>query len=343
MTDSVAVGRSFARPAIYSSVEQEFDAATARVALVDRSATGRLEATGADARDLLHRLSTNDLLTGKPGRVVGTVFTTEKGRIIDYVHVIIKDTSLLLLTSPSNEQTFSRWIEKFTIMEEISLKQVTGATVMFSLLGPNAPVLAGMLAGTDIPENCFLECKLSCGDALFVHRREFHTASVDVLAEKETADELWGLLNSAGTGLGLERMGTRAYQAFRISRGIPELGAELSDAYNPYEAGVVHAVSFTKGCYIGQEVIARLDTYQKVQHEVRGIEYETSEHLNKDALIIAGNREDAGVITSVCHETIHGRQFAIGILKKGLVRADDTVTIVSGKTQMQGRIREFPL
>ena len=97
---------------------------------------------------------------------------------------------------------------------------------------------------------------------------------LDIIVPKESATQIWQQLSHESEKHDIPRIGRAAYDAFRISRGIPAFGAEISNAFNPYEAGLAHAISFTKGCYIGQEVIARLDTYEKVQRELVGLMFE---------------------------------------------------------------------
>jgi glycine cleavage system aminomethyltransferase T len=90
-------------PAVFSTVEREFDAAIRRAALVDHSSVGRIEVYGADRLDFLHRLSTNELLKVRSKTVVGTIFTNEKGRIIDYATVAVKGDRIRFLVTPADE------------------------------------------------------------------------------------------------------------------------------------------------------------------------------------------------------------------------------------------------
>ncbi len=333
----------FEMPSSYSSVEQEFEAAQKNVAVIDRSWIGRIEVAGADRLDLLHRLSTNNLLAGKPGQIISTVFTSDKGRIIDYVNVLVRDSTLWLLTSPTNEENFSKWIEKYTIMEDIHLNVVTQSTRMITLVGPKAKEFAESLGDISLKTDTFIEADLPPCKATILCRNEFQTDFVDFIVDGEVASESWKFLVSDGGEFGLTKMGTRAFEAFRITRGIPAIGSELSDAFNPYEAGLVHAISFTKGCYIGQEVIARLDTYQKVQKSMWGIIFDYSPHQLRAGANVLLNGEEIGVLTSVSNEEIRGKSVGIGILKKNAVHADDHVSVVSDGKTVQGVIRSIPI
>lgn len=328
-------------PTSYGTIEQEYDAAVNGIVLIDKSWVGRIEVTGADRLDLLHRLSTNDLLKAKAGQAVGTVFTTDKGRIIDYVHILIRNSSLLLLISPGNEATFSAWIDKYTILEDLQLKTVTNSTAMFSLIGHQAVSFASFLTGQPLLPNTFIESSLLSFPATILYRSEFNTDIVDVIIDASDAACAWNHLLSFRAESKPTTMGIGAYQVFRISRGIPELGAELSDQYNPYEAGLYQAISFTKGCYIGQEVIARLDTYNKVQKGLWGVVYfgdtiQTGSEVLKDGDVI-------GQITSSAPDSIRGKRIALAILKTKGLQTDDHVSIQSNGTTIAGSLSSFPV
>ena len=325
------------------SIEKQFDAAVYGLAIVDHSSVGRIEVTGADRLDLLHRLSTNNLLAGKPGGVIGTVFTTDKGRIVDYVYVLVRAESLLLLTSPSNESNLVKWIDKYTIMEDLHLNVVTDTTAQFTLVGPRAKEAAELASGVLLVHNQFAMVGLPFGKATITYRNEFQTDFVDFIVDEYASDDLRKLLlsNAGMSGLGI--MGSNAFEPFRISRGIPSIGAELSDAFNPFEAGLLHAISFNKGCYIGQEVIARLDTYQKIQKSLFGVVFPASTSGLKRGSTALCNKEEVGMLTSVSSQPVRRQLVGIGILKKHHVRTDDHVSIVCDGITVQGILRPIPV
>src|SRR5512135_2549505 len=134
-------------PRLKSLLNEEFDAAVRSCALVDMTSCGRIGAMGKDALDLMHRLSTNDLLSLRPGFSKRTVFTTEKGRIVDSALVLSSESGLVLITSAGAEENLSRWIEKFTITEDVSLNVVTPSTSMYSLIGPAVGSTLARLTG----------------------------------------------------------------------------------------------------------------------------------------------------------------------------------------------------
>ena len=119
-----ALGNAFgsALPDRFSSLEEEYEAATLAVAAADRCYVGRLKIAGADALDLLNRLSTNDLLSiTEAGQGASTVLTTNKGRIVDLLTLVRLDDHLLALTGPGNQQKVAEWIDFYTFGEDVTV------------------------------------------------------------------------------------------------------------------------------------------------------------------------------------------------------------------------------
>ena len=138
-------------------------------------------------------------------------------------------------------------------------------------------------------------------------------------------------------------MGPLAYELFRIAHGVPSIGAEISEAFNPYEVGLRSAISFTKGCYIGQEVIARLDTYKKVQREPWGIVLDADQPAPRPGASLIQGESEIGVLTSISEAALRGKRCGIGILKKGSVHSDDPIGIAGEGSVVAGRCVRFPV
>jgi folate-binding protein YgfZ len=315
--------------------EQGFDAATRDVAVREGFSMGLIRVNGADRRDLLHRMSTNNLLNAKSGTCVATVFTNEKGRIVDFVHVLVGTDSLMLLTSKGNEDAFIRWIDKFTIMEDIKLSVITEEHGMLSLVGLRARQVAEDLISAELKQNTFAE-----KDGITVlYRNEFGTDFIEIIAEKEKTGELRQRL----AVLDIAQIDEDCFEAFRISRGIPRHGSELTSAFNPYEVGLRHAISFNKGCYIGQEVIARLDTYEKVQRSLWAVVLPVNAVCPQTGASIMLDREEIGTLTSISQTSIRDKRVGLAVLKKNTVSADKYISIVFGGNTTEGVVASVPV
>ena len=239
----------------------EYRAATAGAA-VFYSPAGRLRLTGADARDLLNRLSTNLVAPdAAPGSVCATVLTSDRGRIVDLAYVIHRGDHQLLLASPGQQANVIAFLDKYTIMEDLEVADITDATELLTLTGPRAGAITDAVANADAPVMA-LPGNPEHGNA--------DPPTYLILAPAGAGAAIVQRLENAGA----VSVSSATAETLRIARQQPAYGSEMSDAYNPLEAGLIGAIDFHKGCYIGQEVIARLDTYQKVQKHLVALRFD---------------------------------------------------------------------
>jgi tRNA-modifying protein YgfZ len=316
-------------PALYSSVDQEFQAATNGAALLDHSLYGRIEINGADGLDLLHRLSTNDILSLRPGQIIPTVLTSDKGRIVDYVKVAKRTPAPLLVVSPNNEETVTHWIDRYCITEDVRLHCITNDTSMFTLVGPRCQSVASTILGVDLAFGTNIEARVGHARVIAGLVETPRVQMAHFLVENNVAATVWAQLSQEGEKLGVLRMGFESYEAFRIARGIPDIGREIISDFNPYEVGLRDAISMTKGCYIGQEVIARLDTYQKVKRKLTGILLTGNCTSLSTPVPLLAEGEEVGVMTSCSAIPVNGRNLALGVVRSDRVHEGDSLSVAN--------------
>jgi folate-binding protein YgfZ len=141
-------------------------------------------------------------------------------------------------------------------------------------------------------------------------------------------------------GAGCRPIGSIAYEAYRISRGLPSRPGEISELYNPYDISLTDDVSYTKGCYIGQEVIARLDTYQKSKRRLAGLLFEGLAPGREGQRLLKGER-DIGVLTSALNVPVGGFYFGLGVITDA--DALPGQVLVAGDSRAQGKVAPFPI
>ena len=307
-------------PLSYGDASSEYAAALVSVAVYDASSMGCLKATGADVLDLLHRLSTNAVESLTAGQGASTILTDDRGRIIDLITVANLGDYILLLTSPNLQQRIVQWLDKYTILEDIEVEDLTGSTHVIGLVGPSAANVARALTGVDADalQPYHSQAISAAGTGGHVLRCDMgQLPNLYLIGEEASGDALWRSAVEAGA----RPMGLEAYQALRVELGIPANGSELGDAYNPLEAGLMGAISFTKGCYIGQEVIARLDTYQKVQRRL--VSLKLTGPAEPGMRLVRDDRE-VGVITSVSRLPSSGQLRGLGYVRTAAAEAGAT-------------------
>ena len=317
---------------VYTDVAAEYRAITEGVGLHDSSYSGRLKATGEDALDLINRLSTNGVVNLAPGQGAPTILTTDRGRILDLLGVVNTGDYFLLITSPDCQQAVIDWLDKYTIMEDLAVEDISGKTGAFTLCGPDsAAALAGVMAPEVTADDleamgpyAALESAVAGHEALVVRRPLGDMVAFDVVMDAGSATQVWEVLADAGaTPVGLE-----AFNAALVQNAVPRHGREMGDAYNPLEAGLIGSVDFAKGCYIGQEVIARLDTYQKVQRYLVRLRFSEDATVEEGVgLEMEGLR--VGQVTSLATVPPTGQLVGLGYVRTARANPGQTLDLAA--------------
>ena len=298
----------------FGDVATEYASAKSSAASYDSSHIGRLSATGVDVLDLLNRLSTNLVEGIGVGSGARTVLTDERGRILDHLLVFNMGPWMLLIVGPENRERVMEWVDKYTIVDDVGLEDITLSTAMFTLLGPEAGQRLSSLAEEPVQglDPCQWAYGAIEGTGVQILRTDSYGApTYEVLAGVEEAPALWQAMKTGG----IVPIGVDAFEALRVEMGVPGYGAELTDAYNPLEAGLWDSISFNKGCYIGQEVIARLDTYGKVQRHLVTIGIPMGVHVKSGSKLNYQGRE-VGTLTSVAHVPDKDGLLGLGYVRK---------------------------
>lgn len=316
MTMTINDPISPAAPAAYADLAGEYKASMEGAAVYDNSYSGRLRAEGADALDLLNRLSTNRVDNLPAGRGAPTILTTDRGRILDLLGVVNIGEYSLLLTGAGKQQAVIDWLDKYTIMEELTVTDITGETAMFTLCGPQclAALAALMPAAVDgwaeMEPYAAVAATVAGQETLLIRRPLGDLAAWDLVTDAGGGPAVGAALTAAG----LVAVGQEAWDALMVSCAIPRSGRELGDAFNPLEAGLIGAVDFAKGCYIGQEVIARLDTYNKVQRYLVQLRFPDDAVVAEGAVLESGGR-NVGRVTSLATIPTTGERLALAYIR----------------------------
>ena len=258
-------------PSSFGNDAAAIQAAREGVALCDRSHWGHLIISDDDRLRYLHNQSTNDFQKLKPGQGCDTVFVTSTARTIDLVTAYVMEDAVLLLVSPNRRQQLLEWLDRYIFpMDRVELTDVSNDTATFSLIGLESDALLKKL-GVEMPSHEAyashellllgeLKVRVAVGSGLALPGYTFIVAADD-------AAKLWQMLTAAGA----VPMGDRVWEQLRVEQGRPLPDHELTEDYNPLEAGLWQTISFSKGCYIGQETITRLNTYKGVKQQLWGV------------------------------------------------------------------------
>ena len=325
-----------------SDSEAAYIALRDNVALIDRTHTGRIECAGADVLDLISRLSTNEVMSLEVGQGAATVLTTPKGRIIDVLTMSRSRDSVLVLTAWSSRQKILEHIDFFTFGEDITTCDITGQTGSYAIAGPNAPDIMMSIAGVDLERYANTTVSFDSIDTSIVRTDFLGLPAYELVVQADKMVSLGKKCFSLANEFGFVVAGENVVETVRVERGVPVYCAELSESYNPLEANLINLVSFTKGCYVGQEVITRLDTYKKVKRALVGLKWDTGTLPGSgDRLLI--NNKQVGVVTSSACSPISREGSALGYLRVGHTQPGTAVSIEADTGEIQATVVELPV
>ncbi len=276
---------------------------------------GYLRLTGDDRAAFLQRQTTNDVRRLSAQRTVLTALVTPSARILDVLRLVDEGDTLGVICLPGRGAETARYLKsRIFFMDKVSLVDASQEIAQLDLEGPQAgetllklgfsvppgrdEVAASQLASDDIPA-ITLRAIGQPGFAGQGYRLLLPAADLPAI-------------QTALQSLNCQHLTTRAADVLRIEAGLPAAGAELSEEYTPLEAGLESAVAENKGCYTGQEIIARQLTYDKVTQRLVGLRLPAP--VEAGSRVLAGGRA-VGTVTSAAHSPRFG-SLALAVIRR---------------------------
>ncbi|MBK9710795.1 MAG: aminomethyl transferase family protein [Kouleothrix sp.] len=259
------------------SAPAAYRAALTGAALADQGARGRIFMRGRDRAALLHRLSTNDIERLRPGQGARTALTSPIGRMIDLLTVHALDDALLVVTSPGQGGAVWAHLKKNIFFnDQVTLEAAGRSHGLLALYGPAAAALIEQVSGAalaGLPLHSIIEIELAGTRVLAARREPIGGPSFSLYVPAEQLEAVRGALVAGGAA----PLDEATLDILRVEQGYGAYGRELSLEYIPLETGLLDAVSFTKGCYVGQEIIARMESRGRLAKLLRGLRLKTKD------------------------------------------------------------------
>ncbi len=330
----------------YSSLDEEVFSLNNGVALKFMNTSSIIELKGTDSLDFLHRISTNSMKNLNKEEVKKTIFTSEKGRIIGVSTVMNFESYILLITGIYSKQKTMSWLNKYIIGDDVKLSDASHRFNLLEIVGPQSESFLSLFVGdavNAVSDNSFKV--VSADGILFFLARLIDENGLKkywILAEQENAKKLITNMVENKGPFDFNLIGEDAYNVYKIENGIASDPSELNDLYNPHEAKIINLVDFKKGCYIGQEVIARLDTYDKVQKHLVGLCFPEAVETNEKFTLLDDDKNEVGVVTSMAYSPKIKKNIALGYLKRSLAVQGMKVTAKNDTKTMEVMVHELP-
>jgi folate-binding protein YgfZ len=277
-------------------------------ALLARPEAGVLRLTGQDRHDFLQRMTTNNIAILRPGQSAVTVLTSPTARILYVFTVIARSEDLILLPAPGQSEQLARHLRgQIFFMDQVKVHDLSSEWTRLRVMGQKAPQ---PLAKLGVEVASLTDNAVIIQDALLVVAQpHYEVPGYEVVVPVDKVDAVTETLLAAG----VRAIPEEAFHARRIELGRPATGAELTEEYNPLEAGLGWACAENKGCYTGQEIIARQITYDKVTKTLVGLRL--AQAVAKGSDVIAEGRS-VGTVTSVAYSHNLGAPIALAIIKR---------------------------
>jgi folate-binding protein YgfZ len=310
--------------------------------LLDLSSRGRLHVTGSEAVMFLNGLITNDMKTLEVNSWMPAAFANVHGRLLAAIRVIHREDGFLIDTEEATRDTVIKLLERLTLAGDFRIADLTGETALLSVQGKKAreivhAAIGGDAAEVDSQKVLTVKSKL---DAPVTIVRATHTGEdgFDVLVNRNDLAQIRNDLTNAG----VVPIGEDVMEILRIEAGIPRYGIDMDETSVVTETNLDDAVSFTKGCYLGQEIIVRIKHRGHVAKKFTGIILAAAPALAKDTKVLSADDREIGRLTSSTFSPRLNRTIALGYVKYDHLAPGTAVKVIAAEEKISGAVANLP-
>jgi folate-binding protein YgfZ len=326
-------------PLRYGDPLAEHRAVMGATGLLDRSMVGKVVVTGRDRATFLQGMLSNDIKALQPGQGCPAAFLDAHGKVVSLLAVYVLEDRILLELPAGSTDKFLQTIDKFLISEKAYFEASDDGYVVLSVQGPGAEkTLAGLAAAPLAAEPYSHQEASIAGEPVRIVRRS-HAASpgFDCWAAAAHGPALWKALREAGGA----PVGAEAAEVLRVEAGIPAFGADVDENLILPETRLDQLVSYTKGCYIGQETVARVKYRGHVNRGLSGLVVEGKEVPTSGDVVLAEDKE-VGRVTSAVHSIALGKPIALGYVRREHFEPGSAVAVRVRDQLVPARVVELP-
>jgi folate-binding protein YgfZ len=329
----------FGVPAHYGDVVAEHHAAREGAGVIDRSLVGKVTVTGRDRQAFLHGMLSNEIKSLGPGQGTGAAFLDAHGKVMALLHVYVLDDRVLLELPPGLTEPTLRLLDKFLISEKAYFEPSDESYCVLAVEGRGAPALLSGLAGRtlDLPLYGHVEVGIGGAPVRVIRRGETGGPGYQCWTMALHGAALWGAL----VGSGATPVGMEALNVLRVEAGIPWYGHDVDETVILPETRLDHLLSYNKGCYIGQEVVARVKYRGHVNRALSGLVLAGDRVPAPGVKVVAAGKE-IGRITSAVRSIALGRPIALGYVRREHLAPGTAVTVEDGDVSIPAHVASLP-
>jgi glycine cleavage system T protein len=318
----------------FGDAVREHVAGRTAAALFDASYLGIVEVSGPHRVRFLNGQVTNDLRSLVDGQGTYAATLTPTGKMIADLRVYAVGETFLLVTPALAASTVIEHLRHFRVADRVAFTDLSGRVASLLVQGPASAAVVEAALGGPVPPTAPLanvSRRLETAEVRVCRHAAFGEDGFELLCPAPGLEALYDRLLEVGAPLGLVPAGFEALESLRVEAGIPRFGAEMDSATNPLEARLSHAISMTKGCYTGQEVVAKATYIGQVPRLLVGLELpEGREGVAPGAPVRFSERE-AGRVTSVAAPPTLGRAVALALVRREAAEPGTRLTVGAGR------------
>jgi folate-binding protein YgfZ len=332
----------------YGDPTAEYAALHRTAVLIDLSPRGRLAVTGGDRLRFINGQVTNNVRDLRPGQGCYAAVVSAKGRVEGDANIYCLAEELLLDCEPGQGGQLTARLEHYIIADDVRVVDLSAAYGLLSVQGPMArAVLARAFHGRELPEGPWSSVIWPevGGEICVVELTRVLVPGLELFVPASRLGEVWGRLREAVTASGGCPAGWECLEWARVEAGLPRYGQDMDDRNLAPEAGIEsRAISYTKGCYIGQEVISRLRSIGQVTRSLRGLELEDAAGPlpQRGDRLVLGDRE-VGYLTSAVQSPSLGRAIGLGYVRREVAEPRTVIEIQTRTGPRAARLRPLPI
>ncbi|RME44106.1 MAG: aminomethyl transferase family protein [Deltaproteobacteria bacterium] len=329
-------------PEHYGDWEGEVTAVRTRAGLIDLSWRGKLELTGEGRVKFLHGKVTNDIQALSEGEGCAAVMCNAKGKMLADLRVYATADRLRLEMHGGLATKVYQIFEDSIFFDPVAVEDVTEKFAIFGVEGPEArTLLEGGLEASPLPQATFTHTLTRIlGEEVWVTRGgETGAEAYHLWIPIGSAPPFWEKLLEVGREVGLTPVGFKAYDTLRLEAGTPWYGTDTDEQTIPLEAGLERAISFTKGCYLGQEVIARIEARGHVNWKLCGLRLTEPVAAGEE---VFAEGEGIGRITSAGFSPTLGFPIALARLRREYAEPETRLHLRPGGRNVSATVLPLP-
>ncbi|MDB6054902.1 MAG: Folate-binding protein YgfZ [Verrucomicrobiales bacterium] len=316
-------------------------------AVLDLGFRSRICLAGNDRKRFLHGQVTNNVSDLKTGEGCYAALITGKGRMQSDLTIFALENELLLDFEPGLTAAITQRLDKYIIADDVQIIDVGPHYGLLSIQGPKSDeVVKALDLFPEIPGKDYQLTHVNTptlGDCYLARVPRLRLAGLDLYIPNASLGAVADKTITAAKEMGGGPIGWTAFNQGRIEDGIPRFGVDMDETNLPPEAGLEKtAISYTKGCYIGQEVIARIRTYGQVAKALRGIKMETGSPVPEKGMKIYNGDKEVGYVTSAAASARLGAVVALGYVRRECNAEGTSLTVRVNELAVPGKIVPIP-